>query len=50
MWISKKEYTSLKKMVENHERDLKEQLETNRKMWMAIEELKASAENSEASA
>lgn len=37
MWISKRKYTSLKKMVENHEKDLKEQLETNRKMRMAIE-------------
>lgn len=48
MWVSKKEYISLKKMVENHEKDLKEQLETNRKVWMAIEELKASTENPEA--
>ncbi len=37
MWILKRKYTFLKKMVESHERDLREQLETNRKMRMAIE-------------
>lgn len=48
MWIPKREYLSMKKMVEDHEKDLREQLETNHKVWAAIEELKASAENAEA--
>ena len=39
MWISKKEYISLKKMVENHEKDLREQLKTNCNMRGAIQNI-----------
>lgn len=39
------EYSRLKPMVDNHERDIKEQLEVNQKFEKRIEELKASVKS-----
>lgn len=39
MWVPKREYLSMKKMVEGHEKDLREQLETNRNMRRAIQNI-----------
>lgn len=39
MWVPKREYLSMKKMVEGHEKDLREQLETNRNMRGAIQNI-----------
>lgn len=39
------EYSRLKSMVDNHERDIKEQLEVNQKFEKRIEELKASVKS-----
>lgn len=44
MWVSKREYLSMKKMVEGHEKDLREQLEVNRNMRRAIQNILESRE------
>lgn len=41
MWISRKKLNELKNMVLDHERDLKEQLEVNRRMQKEINDIKA---------
>lgn len=39
MWVPKREYLSMKKMVESHEKDLREQLKTNCNMRGAIQNI-----------
>lgn len=41
MWISKNRFLRIEKMVDNHERDLKEQLEVNRRMKRDISKNKS---------
>ena len=39
MWVPKREYLSMKKTLESHEKDLREQLETNCNMRRAIQNI-----------